>query len=76
MKAVSSHEVPAESFYQVRKEKLTLSGKPGNFMGILKHLGHAARELGVFSVLSDSTQIINVESDVFLILDGMFVRYL
>lgn len=72
--AVSSHEVLAESFYQVRREKLTLSGKPGDFMGIVEHLGHAATELGASSVLSDSPQIINMESNTFLILDGMFVR--
>lgn len=59
MKAVSSHEVLAESFYQVIKEKLSFSGKPGNFMGILQHLGHAARELGASSVLPCPTQIIS-----------------
>lgn len=76
MKAVSSHEVLAASSYQVRKKKFTLSGKPANFMGVLEHLGHAARELGAASVLSDSTQIISMESVAILILAGIFVRYL
>lgn len=59
MKAASSHEVLAESFYQVKREKLSLSGKSGNFVGILEHLGHGASEPGASSVLSDSTHIIN-----------------
>lgn len=47
-------------------------------MGILEHLGHAARELGASSALSVSTQKMNdeMEPDALPILDGLFVRYL
>lgn len=59
MKAGSGQEGLAEPFYQVRREKLSLSGKPGSFMGILEHLDHAAREPGASSVLSGCTHIIS-----------------
>lgn len=59
MKAGCSHEGLAEPFYQVRREKLFLSGKPGSFMGIIEPLDRAARETGSSSVLSGCTHIIN-----------------
>lgn len=78
MNAVSSHRVLAESFYQDRREKLSFFGKPNNPVGILEHLGHAAREVGASSVLPLSTQKINdgMEPDALPVLDGLFRRYL
>lgn len=78
MKAVSSHEVLAESFYQVRREKLSFSGKPSDPVGILKRLGCAARELDASSVLLLSIQKISdeMEPDALHVLYGLVMRYL